>query len=192
MARSKAGGVAFDTCVAVFSHQSRKARRYKNIAALWKSLVAAQIYGFSEAKSLHWRRRVEGIDTVSLCTRHEMFFRSSIRSVDFRGKKQCYTIKTEGRQVTCCEDFLLLTDSGWLNIRHGLNIGYLIAFDDKKAVGAASRTNRLRYEPILSLETSNVLNCFSLDIRGKSNNFLAGGLVGHNSARPEFTLRQGK
>lgn len=108
-----------------------------------------------------------------------------VKHITMSGEKTCYKITTKfGRQIALTKEHRMLTNNGYKTIENnGLNIGTLLYLYDKNK-------NKIIKDKIVKIEFSNK-KVRTYDIEMEDNgphNFIANGLVSHNSHSCSYAL----
>ena len=101
-----------------------------------------------------------------------------VKNVMMSGLKEVYKITTEsGNVIKCSANHKILTIDGWKTLNDGLTTKDFLALNRK------STKLRVHYSKIISIEKIGEEMCYDLEVDHKYHNFVANGVIVHNSAR---------
>jgi thymidylate synthase ThyX len=158
-----------------------------------------------EVKSLFVRSLDEDTNTIIL---------NKIKDVIERGEQDVYEITlNSGKVLNCTKSHRIFTSLGWKTMDESLGLiekNNLIAFNknvkwatnDERIIQPNSfprhrhrgaLTLRPKFEKVIGVKYLGKRQCFDLEMEGKNKNFVANGIIVHNSGRyvefePEFYI----
>ena len=98
---------------------------------------------------------------------------ANISEVFYAGTKEAYILKTKnGKSITSSEDHHFLTKNGWKKLKE-LNVGDTILTNGKK----------IKKDQVISIEKIGTNEMYDIEVDHHSHNFIANGIVVHNSTR---------
>lgn len=116
---------------------------------------------------------------------------ASIKSVMYSGDKPVYTLGLKsGRTLTGTIDHPILTDIGWVELGKLVkgNKVYVESTSQKKQ-GKKERNYYTILDEVISITPSGIQPTFDIEVINEPHNFLANGIVVHNTGKTSLALK---
>lgn len=125
---------------------------------------------------------------IVLDTSTGKFKNSTIKDIWFKGIQQLYAITLEnGLIIKCTSNHRIYTDEEYNTINNGLTIGDNVGYHNHSFISKLNhklfKKNRVQYSKIVSIELLDEQNTYDIEVEGYNKNFVANGIIVHNSAR---------
>ncbi|HUU89542.1 MAG TPA: FAD-dependent thymidylate synthase [Candidatus Glassbacteria bacterium] len=130
--------------------------------------------------------KIEYNNILSLDENRGTFYSNSITDVVKSGKKDVFEIHlSDGKSIICSADHKFLFNNGWGSLKD--KIGLIMVDDEayynegKFSLIVQNLNKKIDVAEIIQIFYLGVIECYDVSVKGPNHNFVANGIVTHNS-----------